>query len=89
MILNDEISALNCILIKYREKKYKLPTVHDGNDATRVLQKFAGMGSINDLYICKSNGHNIEKSDELSVNGDFRNHLENIRQACATLSSKS
>ncbi len=89
MILNDEISALNCILIKYREGKYKLPTVHNQNDAIRVLQKFGGMGSINDLYICKGNGHNIEISDELSVNTDFRNHLENIREACTILSSKS
>jgi hypothetical protein len=89
MTLNDEIHALNNVLIKYGEGRWKLPTVHSRNDVTHVLQMFGGMGSLNDLYICQINGHSIEKSQEPSVNNMIREHLENIHKGCVNFAAKS
>jgi len=49
--------------VKYDEKKKLLPFVKNAKDAKRVLNQFAGMGSLSDLYICKMNGHIIEQSE--------------------------
>ena len=43
MNLNDEITALNKLLVKYGEKNKHLPLVKNTNDAKRVLNLFAGI----------------------------------------------
>ncbi len=89
MNLNVEIHSLNTLLIKYGEGKWKLPSVNNRNDASRVMQMFGGMGSLNDLYICGLNGHNIQESEESSVNNKIREHLENIYEGCSDFAQKS
>jgi len=89
MKLNDEIESLNTLFSKYGEGKWKLPPVHNRSDVTRVLQMFGGMGSLNDVYICKMNGHNIQESEESKVNNKIREHLENIHNGCADFAGKS
>lgn len=89
MTLNDEIQALNNILMKYGEAKLKLPLVHSHHDVTRILKVFDGMGSLNDLYICNMNGHNIDKADESLINNSMREHMSNIHSGCIDFASKS
>ena len=36
-----------------------------------LLSAFGGMGSFNDLYICKENGHIIENDETTSVNDNL------------------
>jgi hypothetical protein len=89
MSLNNEIKAINKVLIKYGETKWKLPPVNSRKDASRVLSMFGGMGSINDLYICKINGHRIEKSQESTVNNELQDHLTEVHKGCVDLIAKN
>jgi len=89
MNLNDEIAALNSLLVRYGEHKKKLSSVNSPYDAKRALKQFAGMGSLSDLYICKMNGHNIDQGEETSVNTMIHTHLNNIRLACADLTTNN
>jgi len=36
-----------------------------------LLQYYGGMGSLNDIWICTENEHNISKEQEQSVNKEF------------------
>jgi len=40
---------------------------HDSEGINKILSCYGGMGSFNDLYISKSNGHNIIEKDENKV----------------------
>lgn len=88
MTLDDEINALNGLLVKYQEQKWRLPTVQGKQNAVRILSKMAGMGSLNDLYISAANGHNIAPSEEDAVNHLLRMHLAAIRHGCDSLLSQ-
>jgi hypothetical protein len=36
-----------------------------------LLTAFDGMGSFNDLYLCKANGHAISENEEFEVNANL------------------
>jgi hypothetical protein len=39
---------------------------------------FGGMGSLNDVYLCRHNGHKVEEMEEAAVNGRLRAVLGRI-----------
>ena len=84
MELNQEIEELNAILSKYGERKWKVSKVFSKSGASDVVRMFGGMGSINDLYICKINGHNISENIESEVNERIHNLLSSIYEKCVS-----
>ena len=82
MELNQEIEELNNILKYHGERNWKVPTVWSKSGASNVVRMYGGMGSINDLYICKMNGHNISEDRESEVNEKVRGLLSNIYAKC-------
>lgn len=88
MNLNEEIKALNLILDFYRESRWKFNAVYSQADALAVMSRYGGMGSINDLIICKVNGHNISIEDEPSVNREIHNLLSSIYEGCGLYGKK-
>lgn len=43
----------------------------DVHGAERFLGYFGGMGSINDIWLCKLNGHSVAKERENEINAEF------------------
>ena len=81
MGLNDKIELLNSIFSKHGVK-YKMPKVHGNRQASEILSMYGGVGSINDIFICKANGHNIEINNETEVNEQVVNLLSSIYTKC-------
>ena len=86
--LNSDIEALNSLFTKYGEKRWKLNRVSSDQSARNIINSFGGMGSLNDIYICKINGHKIEKSEEAEVNEKIRNLLSSIHEKCVSRITK-
>lgn len=84
-MLNEDISSLNEILSKYGENNWKLSQVYNRHSASKTLQMFGYMGSINDLYICQLNGHKIEQHEEIGVNNKIHTLLRLIHTQCVAL----
>ena len=82
MELNQEIEELNSILSKYGERKWRVSKVLNKSGASDVVRMFGGMGSINDLYICKVNGHNISENIESETNERIQHLLSSIYEKC-------
>lgn len=82
MELNEAITSYNELLGKYGVRNWRLGDVRSASSARTVLKKFGGMGSINDLYICFANGHNINPDQEAAVNSELHELLECIYQHC-------
>ncbi len=80
--LNSDIEALNTLLSKYGEKRWILNKVNSDQSARNLIGCFGGMGSLNDLYICKVNGHKIDSSEEIEVNEKIRDLLTSIHEKC-------
>ena len=40
----------------------------DPHGAERFLEHYGGMGSLNDLWLCETNGHKVEPSSESCIN---------------------
>lgn len=61
----------------------------DGECLDHLLSAYGGMGSLNDLFICRSNGHDIRAEDRRAVNDrlwDLREQVaESARAVRATL----
>jgi hypothetical protein len=53
---------------KWLERDRDLVAKGDFSGVAHLLTAFGGMGSFNDLYICKANGHAIEDTDEPQAN---------------------
>ena len=88
MSLNSDIESLNRILSKHGEKRWILNKVSSEQSARNLLQSFGGMGSINDIYICRANGHQIDLADEATENEKIRNLLKSIHNQCVELITK-
>jgi hypothetical protein len=84
MELNDEIDSLNSLLRQYGERNWNVPKVFSKSGASDVIRMYGGMGSINDLYICKINGHNIAPEKESEVNEKIHSLLSSIYNKCAS-----
>ncbi|WP_394388394.1 DUF6966 domain-containing protein [Shewanella woodyi] len=82
MELNEAIQSFNKLLSKHGVKGLKLSDVRTASSARTVLSKFGGMGSINDIYICTANGHNIKPEQEAAANAELHELLECIYQHC-------
>ena len=76
--LEKLISLLNCHGVTQWPDRLKesleLIRKDDGYGVEKILSEFGGMGSLNDLYICSSNGHLVrslreEKSANLKLDG--------------------
>ena len=86
--LNSDIDKLNSLFLKHGEKRWKINRVSSGSEARNLINSFGGMGSLNDIYICKINGHKIEKSEEAKVNEQIRSLLSSIHDKCVSLITK-
>ena len=86
--LNSDIQSLNTIFSKYGENHWKINPINNDQSARNLIRSFGGMGSLNDLYICKINGHKIERSEEIQVNEKVRNLLSSIHDKCVSLITK-
>ncbi len=84
MELNEAIKSFNELLSKHGVKGWKLSEVRTASSARAVLRKFGGMGSINDIYICATNGHRIKPEQEMAVNTKLHELLECIYDHCKT-----
>jgi hypothetical protein len=82
MELNEAIKDLNSLFSKYGVKGWKLNEVTSSPSAKIVLNNFGGMGSLNDLYICEINGHNIKRDEEPAANQKLTELLDCIYKAC-------
>ncbi|QFT54454.1 hypothetical protein [Microbulbifer sp. THAF38] len=82
MELDEAIKSFNELLSKYGVKGWKLSEVRTASSARNVLSKFGGMGSINDIYICAANGHNIKPEHEMQANTELHELLERIYELC-------
>jgi|GEM_PF-492530 len=58
---------------------------HDSEGINKILSCYGGMGSFNDLYISKFNGHNISENDENKVNRIIRDLSNEIYVLCSEL----
>jgi len=84
MELSEAIKSFNALLSKYGVKGWRLNDVRTASSARSILLKFGGMGSINDIYICTANGHNIKQEQEAAVNTELHELLECIYVHCKT-----
>ncbi|WP_076420279.1 hypothetical protein [Colwellia sp. UCD-KL20] len=82
MELNEAINDLNSLFTKYGVKGWRLSSVNNSLAAKTVLNKFGGMGSLNDVYICRANGHNIQPDEEVHVNQKLRELFDYIYKEC-------
>lgn len=57
---------------KWLEKDKLLIEKSDSQGIEHLLAAFGGMGSLNDLYICRENGHSIKYEEVKSVNNNIR-----------------
>ena len=85
MELNHAINDLNSLFSRYGVKGWKLNEVNSAYSAKIMLNKFGGMGSLNDLYICKENGHHIQASEESAVNQQITELLDEVYKGCKLL----
>ncbi len=76
--LGNTLAELNALLVRHNVKYSDivapiLDKIKNGSPSgVDELIKFnAGMGSLNDVYICKENGHNIGKEEEKKVNEKY------------------
>jgi len=53
---------------EWLEKDKRLIENSDSYGIEHLLSAFGGMGSFNDLYICRENGHMIKENETDSVN---------------------
>jgi hypothetical protein len=56
----------------------------DNYGAERFLTYFGGMGSINDVWLCRMNGHSVPKERESETNEEFhalREHAWKLARA--------
>ena len=56
---------------KWFERDRELVAKGDFFGVEHLLTAFGGMGSFNDLYLCKSNGHAISENEESEVNANL------------------
>ncbi|VAW83070.1 hypothetical protein MNBD_GAMMA12-2874 [hydrothermal vent metagenome] len=83
MLVNDHINALNSIFKKYQiDKCWHMPTVYGNRQAKEILSMYGGMGSISDIYICKTNKNPIEETMEQEVNSEVACLLDLIYKKC-------
>ncbi len=85
MEINQAVNELNSLFSKYGVKGWKLNEVSSAYSAKIMLNKFGGMGSLNDLYICKENGHNIQSGEESTVNQKVTELLNEVYKGCKLL----
>lgn len=50
------------------------------------LSALGGMGSLNDLVICRVNGHRVDKTDESKINLEVQQLLSECRERASELS---
>ena len=80
--LNSDIDELNLLFSQYGVKRLRINSVRSEKSARDLINSFGGMGSINDVYICKQNGHKIDIEDEIKVNEKVRSLLTSIYKKC-------
>ena len=80
--LNFDIDELNLLFSQYGEKRLRINSVRSEKSARDLINSFGGMGSLNDVYICKQNGHKIDIEDEIRVNEKVRSLLTSIHKKC-------
>ena len=56
--------------------------------AEDVKSWFGGMGSINDLHLCKLNGHSVDPENETIANAELRDSIANLYQAATADAQK-
>jgi hypothetical protein len=59
----------------------------DPGAAKIVLARFGGMGSLNDLWICRTNGHLIDEKSEEAVNKALSSHRSRIFELARDLAN--
>ncbi len=83
MSVNIDIERLNSIFKKYHvDKCWHMSAVHGNKQAKEILSMFGGMGSVNDIYICKVNKNPIDEEMESEVNSEARCLLNIIYKKC-------
>lgn len=91
--LSDEISACREILYTFGEMHWvaaldrALQAINQEDSPqvkSLVLGWFGAAGSLNDVIICRYNGHDIDEKNEKNVN----DHLSTLRDSIFTIASK-
>ncbi|HOA07633.1 MAG TPA: hypothetical protein PK419_05125 [Spirochaetota bacterium] len=70
---------------KYFRISLQMIINRDGEGINEILSYYGGMGSFNDLYISKLNGHSISEKDESKVNRTISDLSNEIYMLCSEI----
>ena len=82
--LDKDLNELQRIFSEYGEKHWGRK-ISGTRHPKALISMFGGMGSINDVYLCKGNGHSIPEEIEQEVNSKIERLLSRIYENCTQL----